>query len=147
MNIIPFNAKPGSPTVRMAAGLTRNEAGHQTPAPGATPSGWEAGDALRSLPRATALSVPSIHPERRPCGACGDPTDEQDIYGDPLCDECGKSCTYCADCSDEIAHEYFTGIRFAEHQHCRPKGIHRQITACVCDEPCKSPICTCEAAS
>ena len=106
----------------------------------AKPGGSPAGDEPGPLPRATALGVTSIHPERRPCGACGDPTDEQDIGGDPLCDECGKDCTWCADCDDEVAHECGRD-QLARHHHCR--DIHKRVTACVCDEPCQNPFCTC----
>lgn len=125
--------------------MTVIQFGPRSAKPGGSPKGDEPG----SLPQATALGVTSIHPERRLC-VCGAATDGQDIHGDPLCDECAKWCTYCADCDDEVAHEYFTGtgvVLFAEHHHCRPKGFHRKITACVCTEPCRSPICTCETAS
>lgn len=115
----------------------------------AKPGGSPTGDEPGPLPQATALGATSmrartaeIHPELRRC-ACGTPTDEQDIYGDPLCEECGKGCTYCADCDDEVACGYYDDGTWATHHHCRPSGIHRRITACVCNEPCANPFCTC----
>lgn len=104
---------------------------------------WGGNPAERTDALSGPAPLPRIHPGLGPCGICRTPTTGLDIYGDPLCDPCGKDFTYCADCDDDVAAEFYVDDTWATHRHCRPKGVHRRITDCVCDEPCKSPICTC----